>query len=99
MITFVRVAGIAPGKTGAAVGFAHEIAAYFKSAYGIELEVLMPVAGNPARVAWSARYPDLATVEKMRGRMLADPAYLAMTTKASELFVGGSLRDDLWHTV
>jgi hypothetical protein len=42
MIAFVRTASVAPGKTGAAIGFAHEIAGYMKSSYDVELEVLRP---------------------------------------------------------
>ena len=99
MISFVRVAGIAPGKTAAAIGFAHEIAAYMKSTYGVELEVLRPIGGNPQRIAWSARYPDLATLEAVNTKTLGDKQYWALVGKASDNFVGGSMRDAIWQSL
>lgn len=99
MIAFVRTAGVAPGKTGAAIGFAHEIAAYLKSAYGVDLEVLRPIGGNPQRIAWSARYKDLAALEAVNAKTLADKQYGAMVGKASDNFVAGSMHDAIWQTV
>ena len=99
MIVFVRTAGIAPGKTAAAIGFAHEIAAYFKSNFGTELVVLSPIGGNPQRIAWSTRYKDLAAMEAVRAKSLADHQYLALTAKATGHFVGGSLNDVIWQTI
>lgn len=99
MISFVRVAGVAPGKTASAIGFAHEMAAYMKSAYGVELEVMRPIGGNPQRIAWSARYPDLATLEAVNTKTLADKQYWAMVSKATDNFVAGSMRDTIWHTL
>ncbi len=99
MISFVRVAGVAPGKTAAAIGFAHEMAAYMKSVYSVELEVLRPVGGNPQRIAWSARYKDMASLEDVSTKTMADKQYWAMVGKASENFVAGSMRDSIWQSV
>jgi hypothetical protein len=99
MISFVRVGGIAPGKTAAAIGFASEIAAYMKSTYGVELEVLRPIGGNPQRIAWSTRYKDLAAMEAVNTKILSDKQYWAMVGKASENFLAGSMRDTIWQTV
>jgi hypothetical protein len=41
-----------PGKTGEAVAFGHQVAKYFKDKYATPLEVLLPIGGNPARIAW-----------------------------------------------
>jgi hypothetical protein len=43
MIVITRTASIAPGKTGEAVLFGHQIAKYIKEAHGVSLEVLMPI--------------------------------------------------------
>jgi hypothetical protein len=99
MIAFNRVVGIAPGKTASAIGFAHEIAAYFKSSYGVDLEVLLPIGGNPQRIAWSARYKDLAQMDAVQQKMLQDQQYLAMVGKGVENFVGGSMHDTIWRTL
>jgi hypothetical protein len=99
MIAFSRTAGIAPGKTASAIGFAHEIAAYMKSSYGVDLEVLLPIGGNPQRIAWSTRYKDLAAMEAVSAKLLADKKYLAITGKGSDNFMPGSMRDSIWRIV
>jgi len=99
MIAFNRTAAIAPGKTSSSIGFAHEIAAYIKEAYGVELEVLLPIGGNPNRIAWSARYKDLAAMDAVNAKMLADKHYWEIVSKASDNFLPGSVRDSMWRTV
>ena len=99
MIVFNRVASIQPGKTSAAVAFAKEIAAYMKSSYDVELDVLMPIGGNPSRVGWSARYKDLAAMDSVQTRMLADAKYWEIVNKSSDLWLAGSLHDSIWRTL
>lgn len=99
MITFVRTACVAPGKTGTALAFAHEISAYMKDGYGVDLEVLMPVGGNPQRIAWSARYKDLAALDAVNGKILADKKYWEIVGKNSDNFLPGLVRDEMWRTV
>lgn len=99
MIAFNRTACIAPGKTASALAFAHEIAAYMKDAYAVELEVLLPIGGNPQRIAWSARYKDLAALDAVNGKILADKKYWEIVGKNSDNFLAGSVRDSMWRTV
>lgn len=99
MIVFSRGAAIAPGKTPSAIAFAHEISAYLKTTCGIELEVLMPIGGNPNRIGWSTRYKDLATMEATTAKMTADPKYWEMVNKGTDNFMAGSVRDAMWRTV
>ena len=99
MITFVRTAGITPGKTSSGLTFAKEVAAHFQKQYDVTLEVLMPVGGNPARIAWSGRYKDLAAMEAVNTRMFADKAYLELVAQHHGDFVAGSLRDAIWKTL
>ena len=73
MIAFVRVACVKPGKQGAAMTFAKEISAFLKGSYHLDMEILRPVGGNPYRVAWSTRYADMAAMETITTKMLADP--------------------------
>ena len=98
MIAFNRTANIAPGKTASAIGFAHEIAAYMKSAYEVDLEVLLPIGGNPQRIAWSTRYKNLAALETVNEKILADKQYWTMVGKSSDNFLPGSVRDSIWRT-
>lgn len=99
MIAFNRVASIAPGKTGETVAFAHQISAYMKDAYGVQLEVLMPIGGNPQRIAWTARYQDLAALEAVNTRLLADTKYWEIVNKATACFLPGSVNDSIWRVV
>lgn len=99
MISFVRTAGIATGKTASMLTFAKEISTHFEKNYDVKLEVLLPIGGNPQRVAWSARYKDLAALEAVNVKLRADKAYWELVNKHSGDFVSGSLRDAIWTTV
>jgi hypothetical protein len=98
MIAFVRTACIAPGKNAAAMTFARAIAAHLKTTQGIELEVLRPIGGNPSRIAWSARYKDLATFETVTAKLAGDNAYWELVGKNSDCFLAGSFNDAIWTT-
>jgi len=99
MIAFNRIGKIAPGKTAGAVAFAHEISAYMKDAYKVDLEVMMPIGGNPQRIAWSARYQDLAAFDAVSAKLLGDQRYWAIVAKATDLFLPGSMQDSMWRVV
>ena len=99
MIAFNRVASVAPGKTAAAIAFGKEISAYMKDAYKVDLEMLVPVGGNPQRLAWSARYADLAALDAVNGKILMDKKYWEIINKNSDLFLAGSIHDSMWRTV
>jgi len=99
MITFYRVAGIAPGKTASMIAFAQEIAGYMKATYSVELEVMMPIGGNPQRVGWATRYKDLAALDAVNMKLLADKKYWEMIGKATDCFVAGSVHDSIWRTI
>ena len=47
MISQLRLAAIAPGKTGEAIAFANQIANYVKEKYGMAFEILMPIGWEP----------------------------------------------------
>jgi hypothetical protein len=99
MIAFNRMASIAPGKTTSAIAFAHEISAYMKEVYKVQVEVLLPIGGNPQRIAWSARYPDLAAFDATSSKLLSDKRYWEIVGKATDNFLAGSLRDSIWRTL
>jgi len=97
MIRLVRSANIAPGKFGEAVAFAKQISEYIEKTYGVKLDVMVPVGGNPYRIAWRAEYANLGALEEMQGKMMADPKYLEITTKGAPNFIGGSINDAMWR--
>ena len=99
MISITRTANIAPGKTGEAVAFGHQVAKYFKEKYATPLEVLLPVGGNPARIAWHAQYDNLAQWETLSAKMLADKDYMELVSKHAATFLPGSVSDHIWRSV
>ncbi len=99
MIIFNRTANIAGGKGAGAMAAAHEIASYVKDKHGLELEILMPIGGNPFRITWTARYGSLADLETMTASLMGDKDYMALTAKNADYFIAGSLRDTIWRTM
>ena len=99
MIAFNRMADVAPGKMGSAMAFAHEICAYMKEAHKIDLEVLLPIGGNPQRIAWSTHYADLAALDKVSSGVLADKKYWELLNKSADCFIAGSMHDSIWRGV
>ena len=99
MIAITRTASIAPGKTRDAVAFGHQVAKYIKEKHGTTLEVLMPIGGNPARIAWHTRYESLAQWETLTTKLLADKAYMEIASKHTETFLPGSVCDHIWRTI
>jgi hypothetical protein len=99
MIAFYRNAAIAPGKVGSAIAFAMQIVAYVKDKHGVELSIAMPLAGNPNRVGWAARYENLAAFEAKMTVINGDPHYRELVAKGSENFIAGSVHDEIWRSL
>ena len=97
MIIFVRTASVSAGKMGEALAFANEISAYMKKHYGVAPGVMLPVGGNPNRIAWRAEYEGLGQLDQIMGKTMADADYRAMITKNAHLFIEGSVEDAIWH--
>jgi hypothetical protein len=99
MITFTRTASIASGKAREAITFAHQIAKLIKEKHGTTLEVLMPVGGNPYRIAWRSRYESLAQWETFSAKVNADADYMATIAENGATFLPGSISDEIWRTL
>jgi len=99
MIIFTRTACIAPGQTLSAMVFAREVAGHIKKNTGVQLEVMIPVGGNPNRVAWTSRYENLGAFEQLQSTISADMAYLQMVAGGADNFIAGSVEDTFWKPV
>ena len=99
MIYVTRTGSIAPGKSPAAWAFAQKAAEHWKTAWDRTLDLRRPVGGNPNRIAWVAQYKDLADFEAVTLKASADPKYIELLVTAGELFIPGSIHDDIWRTV
>ena len=99
MIRFVRTATIAPGKLGDALAFAKQVTEYIAKNYGQKLEVMMPVGGNPIRIAWRTEYANLGALEEFMAKTMSDPKYAELLKTGGMNFVAGSLNDSIWKTL
>ena len=99
MIRFVRTASIAPGKVADALAFAKEISTFISKQYGVQLQVMMPVGGNPHRIAWRAEYANLGVMEEFQAKTMADPKYQKLLASGSANFIAGSVNDSIWRTL
>jgi hypothetical protein len=99
MIRFVRSASIAPGKLGDTLAFAKQIVDHIGKNFGIKLEVMLPIGGNPNRIAWRTEYANLAAFEDFMTRSSADPKYAELVKSGSMNFIAGSVNDAIWRTI
>ena len=99
MITFVRTAVIAPGKTHEAMTFAHEVAKMVEAKVGIKDTVMVPIGGNPGRISFVTSYDNLAAFEAASLKLLADPEYMKFTESNMQYFLPGTWHDELWYTM
>lgn len=99
MIRFVRSASIAPGKFGDALAYAKQICEYLGKHHGVKVELMMPVGGNPHRIAWRIEYASLAAMEESQSKFMADANYVDLISKGGTNFVAGSANDAIWRTL
>jgi len=96
MITFMRTATIAPGKTHEAMTFAHQVAKMVEAKVGTKLNMMVPIGGNPSRIAWVASYDNLAAFEAASMKLLPNADYKKLLESSAPHFLPGSVHDELW---
>ncbi|MGA3400512.1 MAG: hypothetical protein ABSC95_14930 [Acetobacteraceae bacterium] len=102
MIVFTRTMHVRMLAATQAIDLAKKIAVAIKEKLGVELETTVPVAGNPARIAWTARYDSLADLESYLARLLElrqDSTYRELIGKFAETCVPDTFEDTIWRTV
>lgn len=99
MIRFTRTSSIAPGKLGDALAFAKQVSEFLEKEHGQKLEVMMPVGGNPHRIAWRSEYSSLGALEDFQSKTMKDPKYLEILSKAGSIFIAGTAHDEIWRTL
>jgi hypothetical protein len=99
MITFSRVANIAPGKMPMAIEFAQRTAAYLKQTYGLDVAISVPIGGNPLQVCWTAQADNMAKFDELGQKFLTDKKYAAMITEYSDSMIPGTVVDSYWRTL
>ena len=99
MITITRTASIAPGKMVDAMAFAHQVTRHIKEKHGVALQVLMPIGGNPSRIAWQSSHDSVAQWETLIGKLLGDKDYMDLVSRNSASFLAGSVHDEIWRQI
>ena len=99
MVHVTRTAAIAPGKLGEAIAFAQAIVRHIHDVHGATIHVLLPVGGNPSRIAWHGSYDSMDRFIDLTEKLFADAPYMELLSKNASLFVPGSLVDDIWRTL
>ena len=100
MFRFQRSARAKGGKALEAVQFAKEVAGYINTKYApVSVQVYTEQFGDLNTIYWYADYKDLATIEGINAQILTDQDYWAIVSKATDLFIEGSLHDTLMSSV
>jgi hypothetical protein len=99
MLTFIRTGSSAPGRTVEAMTFAHQVAQMIEKLTGKKFTVSMPVAGNPARIAWISTCTDMAEHESVHKKLMSDAGYIKLVESAGPYFLPGSFHDELWSSI
>ncbi len=99
MLTFVRTASTAPGKTIEAVKFAHQAAQMIEKLTGAKFSVSVPAAGNPMRIAWIGTLADMTELETVWKKLMSDGEYVNLVESNSPNFLPGSVHDEIWTSV
>ena len=75
------------GKGEAAIQLARESKAYFNTNYPeIGVGVYVEMFGDVGRLHWFAGYPDLATLERIEGRLQTDAGFGKIMARVPEVF-------------
>ena len=99
MYTYYRTLTIVPGKTQAAMAWAHELTAYLKEQHGLDIRMALPVAGNPMRLGWVTSHPDLSTIEAGLAKMAGDARYWEIVNQGADCILPGSVSDEIWRNL
>jgi len=100
MIRFQRSGKVKNGKLLDGIQFAKEIAEYIHSQHPVvSVQVYMEQFGNFGTIHWHTDYKDLATLESVTTKLLADQKYLAIASKGIEFFIDGGFHDCLISSV
>ena len=99
MIAFVRIVSVMPGKTADALAFAHHLKSYLKDKHGIDMNLSMPIGGNPNRIAYVSNVASLGELEAGIAKLAADAEYQKMIAGNAANVIPGSVHDEMWRSL
>ncbi len=99
MITFVRTVSIAPGKLAEIMEFSHKVVKHVKDKHGLPIQLIMPIGGNPNRIAYVTTYPSLAEFEAASTKLTTDADYQKLVAANAANVIPGSVHDEIWRSL
>ena len=104
MIHHRRTTQIAPGRQADAVARAHEWAAIFKEAAGVDVRVSVVTTGTLGRLCSSSDYESMGAREAAEAKAYGNPKAKALMAKQNQEyrdgtnpFVPGSIHIEFWR--
>ena len=98
-LLWMREAYVKDGKMMEAIQFAKEIAEYDNKLVNGKTRVYMEIFGDVGKIYWVAENVDLATMQSINRKLMADPGHLAILGKAVGLFIEGRSKDTLMGVI
>ena len=98
-LLWMREAYVKDGKMMEAIQFAKEIAEYDNKLVNGKTRVYMEIFGDVGKIYWVAENVDLATMQSINRKLMADPGHLAILGKAAGLFIEGRIKDTLMGVI
>lgn len=96
MYRFHRTAMAKQSKLQEAFKFAKEMSEYLGTKYApVKVQAYLEIFGDNGRIHWYSDYDDLASVEKITGKIRKDQGYWEILNKANDVFIEGSIQDTL----
>ena len=99
MITWIRSAAIAPGKTSEAFAFVRRARTLIAEKHGIDIAISRPLAGNPTRIFWSSVHADLASYARDHQTINTDTEFQQMLGEVALCFIAGSTHDEILQSL
>jgi hypothetical protein len=85
MYKIVAVTRAKPGKLREAIGTSKEMAAHLNSKYDVNLQVHLQQFGPTGTIYSIGEVKDLASIEAIQGKLMADEGYWAIVRKSAEI--------------
>lgn len=96
MIRFVRTVHIQPGRLRPVMRGLLAIAQHVKATHGIDVQVAMPIGGNPNRISTMTKLRDMAAVETTLATLMADEVYTRLVEEIAPHLTSDGTHDEVW---
>ncbi len=99
MVRWTRSARIVPAKYLEAVQWGKDVSDYITKKFKIQVNVYLDSFGEFGTIRWFCDFADLAGVEDLQKKILADQEYLKKVSKGAELLMPGTAFDTVMRSL